>query len=98
MCIANTYNTAIIDSAYKIVTLSKEYFICPDLLGYSLKVCSQSLKNPTTVVYMLPKSRELIENYVIPLVTLSNKDIEDFYDNPVDFIRKMRDVTETFYS
>lgn len=35
---------------------------------------------------------------MIPFVQLSNKDIEDFYDNPVDFIRKMKDVTETYYS
>ena len=43
-------------------------------------------------------SVELIKNYVIELVRLTQKDIEDFYDNPVDFIRKMKDVTETFYS
>lgn len=29
---------------------------------------------------------------------LTQKDIEDLYDNPIDFIRKMKDITETFYS
>ncbi|CAI2372071.1 unnamed protein product [Moneuplotes crassus] len=96
--ICSTYNTVMIDCAYAVVAQSQDYFISPDLLGYAIKVCTQSLKIPNTKDYLLPKSKEIIENYMIPMVQVTNKDIEDFYDNPVDFIRKMKDVTETFYS
>lgn len=47
---------------------------------------------------MLAHSEDLIKNYVINLVKISNKDLEDFSDNPMEFIRRMKDVTETFYS
>ena len=42
--IANKYNEEFINMAMNIISKSKEYFVCPDLLGYSLKVCSQATK------------------------------------------------------
>ena len=80
------------------ISKSKEYFISPDLLGYALKILSQSTKNPKTAAYIGPNCLDLIKTYSIGLIMLTQKDIEDLYDNPIDFIRKMKDVTETFYS
>lgn len=80
------------------ITQSKDYFINPDVLGYALKICSQAAKNEYTLKVILPHCMDLMKEYAIPLVMLTNKDIEDFNDNPVDFIRRMKDITETFYS
>lgn len=36
------------------ISKTKEYFISPDLLGYALKILSQSTKNPKTAAYIGP--------------------------------------------
>lgn len=80
------------------VSQSKDYFINPDILGYALKVCSQSVKNVKTIKMIYPHCMTLMQDYAVNLVKHTNKDLEDFEYNPIDFIRKMKDVTETFYS
>lgn len=80
------------------ITQSKDFFINPDILGYSMKICSQATKNPQTFEFITPQCVTLMKDYAVDLVMLTKKDLEDFSDNPMDFIRKMKDVTETFYS
>lgn len=40
----------------------------------------------------------LLKDYAIDLLRMSNQDIDDFNNNPMEFINKMKDVTRTFYS
>jgi nitrate reductase assembly molybdenum cofactor insertion protein NarJ len=96
--ISKTYSELCINLSSSMIFQSKDYFISPDLLSYALKICAQSMKNPLTIKILSPNCMTLIKEHAVPLVMLTNKDIEDFYDNPTDFIRKMKDITETFYS
>ena len=80
------------------IVKTRDCFISPDLLGYALKILSQATKNPKTVGYIGLNCLDIIKTYSIGLVILTQKDIEDLYENPIDFIRKMKDITETFYS
>ena len=47
---------------------------------------------------IITMSKDLINNHVIYLTKLAEKDVEDFSDNPVEFIRRAKDYTEKFYS
>jgi importin-7 len=52
--IGSSYNEAFIKIATTMISQTKDYFISPDVLTYSIKICSQSMKNPLTINMFLP--------------------------------------------
>jgi importin-7 len=98
MSLGAKYNQEILEASMKMISQSKDYFISPDLLTYSLKNWGQATKYPITIDFISPHWMKLMTEYAISLSMLTSQDEENFSENPMEFIHKMKDVTQTFYS
>lgn len=45
-----------------------------------------------------PHLPTILNTHIIPLLFLTEKDVEDFEADPIEFVRKTKDISENFYS
>ena len=81
-----------------LISKSQEIYIFSKVLNNCIKVVSAGLNQPYSIEFIKPHMETILSTYVIPLMLLTEKDVEDFETDPIEFVRKSNDSTASFYS
>jgi len=93
-----TYTEGIINLAISLIERTQEYYIDAKVINFSFKILSSGINQMTAIEYLKPHIETCLNTYVIPHILLNEKDIEDFESDPIEFVRKTRDWSDTVYS
>ena len=66
----------------------KTHFVGSKALNFVIKLVTSAVKIPSTMAKMLPFMENILYETVIPLMIISNRDIQLFEDDPIEYVRK----------
>ena len=92
------YSEGIISLAIGLISKSQEIFIYAKVLNFSLKIISTGINQSTSAEFIKPHIPTILNTHIIPLLFLTEKDVEDFDGDPIEFVRRTKDISENFYS
>ena len=75
----------------------KQSFVGSKCLNFNIKTVTCCIKIPRTLEVLKPYIENIMYETVIPIMMVSQKDQNLFYDDPVEFIRKQDDLTESLF-
>lgn len=87
-----------LESHLQLVLKRKTHFIGSKTLNFAIKFVSSSTKLPTTMAMLQPFIEKLLFENIIPIMFITHKDITLFKDDPIEYIRKQNDFTETLFA
>jgi hypothetical protein len=68
-------------------------------LNFAIKYVSQSTKMPVTMKKLKPFIEKLLYEIIVsPIMLLTHRDVTLFKEDPIEYIRKQTDFTETLYA
>ena len=68
------------------------------VLNFAIKYLTSSCKLEVTMQVLKPIIPSLLYDHIIPIMMLSEKDVNLFKDDPIEYIRKQLDFTESLFS
>lgn len=75
----------------------KTNFVGSKALNFSIKFISSAMKQSSTVEQLKPYLENILYEIVIPIMLVTHKDVVNFKEDPIEYIRKQDDFTETLY-
>ncbi len=72
-------------------------FVGSKCLNFVIKYVSAATKIKTTMTRLLPFIENILYQTVIPIMMVTERDISLFQEDPIEYIRKQEDFTETLY-
>lgn len=88
-----------LESHLQILLKRQTHFVGSKALNFVIKFVSQSTKLPGTMSKLKPFIEKLLfEVIVSPIMLLTHRDVTLFKDDPIEFIRKQNDFTETLFA
>ena len=78
--------------------LDQDIYIDQRVISYAIKSCNQASNNDLLKPLIEPHMQTILEQKIIKILILSKKEMEDFTENPIEFIRTQHDITMTFYN
>ena len=75
----------------------KTHFVGSKTLNFVIKLVSSATKIKLTMDKMTPFIDNILYETAIPLMLISDRDQQLFYDDPIEYIRKQTDLMETIY-
>ena len=66
----------------------KTHFVGSKTLNFVIKLVSSATKIKLTMDKMLPFMNNILYETAVPLMLISNRDQQMFYDDPIEYIRK----------
>jgi importin-7 len=94
----DNYVDGLINLAITLIEKSEEFFISARVINFCFKICSTAINHPTSIEYIKPHIENLLNAHMIPSILLTEKDVDDFESDPIEFVRKTRDSSDTVYS
>jgi len=91
------YSIPLLESHLPILLSRKTNFVGSKALNYAIKFISISIKRTNTMEKLKPYVENLLYDTVIPIMYITEKDVETFTSDPVEFIRNQYDFTETLF-
>ena len=91
------YGELLLESHLQLVFKKKTNFVGSRTLNFNLKLIQQSIKIPQLKDKLIPFVDTILYEIVIPLLLMSNKDIQQFDEDPVEFIRSLFDFLESIF-
>ena len=83
----------------QLVLRRKTNFVGSKALNFGIKYVSQSTKMPATMTKLKPFVEKLLtEVIVMPIMLLTHKDVTLFKEDPIEYVRKQFDFTETLFA
>ena len=92
-----TYAEPLCESHLQLMFKRKTHFVGSKALNFVIKLVTSAVKIPSTMAKMLPFMENILYETVIPLMIISNRDIQLFEDDPIEYVRKQTDLMETIY-
>lgn len=92
------YAEGIINIAVSLISKTPDLFISPKVISFCFKTVSTGINLLRVAQFVVPHIESLLSSYVIPLILLTEKDIEDFEWDPIEFVRKTRDTSDVMYT
>jgi len=92
----DTFAIALLESHLQIVFKRKNFFVGTSALNYALRFVNQATRLATTMSVLKPFVENLLFETVVPIMLVQHKDVVQHREDPVEFIRKQRDVTKTY--
>jgi hypothetical protein len=96
--VSENYAEGLVDLSMTLISQSQDIFIYSKVLNFCLKIISTGFNHACSVHFIKPHVETILSQYAIPLMLLTEKDIEDFESDPIEFVRKSSDSTASFYS
>lgn len=84
--------------AIGLISKSQDIFIYAKVLNFSCKIISTGMNQKIACECIKPHLSTILNTHIIPLLFLTEKDVEDFEADPIEFVRKTKDISENFYS
>ena len=91
------YSIPLLESHLPILLSRKSNFVGAKCLNYSIKFISQSIKRPNTMEKLKPYVENILLDTCIPIMYVTEKDVESFESDAVEFIRNQYDFCETLF-
>jgi importin-7 len=67
-------------------------------LNFGIKYVSQSTKMPATMSKLKPFIEKILyEVLIVPIMMITHRDVSMFSEDPIEYVRKQNDFTETLY-
>lgn len=84
--------------ANTLISKASEMYIDRQVLSYCFKIMSTCINQSTYRGIVTPLIPGVLTSYCIPLMLMTEKDVEDFEGDPVEFIRKAKDPNPNIYT
>lgn len=75
----------------------KSGFVGSKTLNFNIKYVSSSTKLANTMEKLKPFIENILYETIMPIMLVTHKDVTLFTDDPVEYIRKQYDFTETLF-
>ena len=93
-----TYALPLLESHLQQLLKRQSHFVGSKSLNFAIKYVSQSTKLPKTMEVMKPYVEKLLYEVIVsPIMLLTHRDVTIFKDDPVEYIRKQNDFSETLF-
>ena len=79
----------------QILFAKKTQFVGSKALNFAIKFTSASTKQQITMDEIKPYVEDILQNIVVPIMFISEQDVESFTNEPIEYIRSQYDFTET---
>ena len=96
--VLSTFAVPLLESHLQMVLRRKTHFVGSKTLNFAIKFVSQATKLPQTMKLLYPYIETLLFETLIPIMLITHRDLELFKEDPIEFIRKQNDFTETLFS
>jgi len=73
------------------VLATKTNFVGAKALSFAVKYLTSSTKKQNTMEKLKPFIENLLYETLVPILFITEMDVESFHNNPVDFIRSQYD-------
>lgn len=93
-----TYAVPLLESHLALVFRRKTHFVGSKALNFAIKYVSACTKLELTMDKLKPFVENLIYEVVIPIMKVTHKDVVLFRDDPIEYVRKQMDFTETLFA
>ena len=91
------YGEKLLESHLQLVLKRKTNFVGQNTLNFALKLVKESVRIDPLKEKLQPYFETLLYEVVIPLMMMSNRDITQFNDDPIEFIRSIFDFLESIF-
>ena len=81
----------------QIVFKKKTNFVGSSTLNFNLKLIRLCFNVPALRAKLIPFVDTILYEIVIPLLVMSNKDIQQFENDPIEYIRSLFDFLESIF-
>jgi hypothetical protein len=93
------YAVPLLESHLTMLLRRKTNYIGSKCLNYAIKYVGQATKMPLTMTKLKPfVERLLYEVIITPIMLITHKDVSLFKEDPIEYIRKQNDFTETLFA
>lgn len=93
------YSLMLLETHLAQVLAKKTHFVGSKALNYSIKFVSQSTKMKLTMDKLKPFAEKLLYEVIItPIMLITHRDITLYSDDPIEYVRKQNDFTETLFT
>jgi len=92
------YSGPILNVALKQLSDKQTKFVGAHCLAYSLKFIQQATKVQSTMAVLSAYVKDILHSSLIPLMLISQKDATQFQEEPIEYIRKQTDFTDSYYN
>jgi len=93
------YALPLLESHLTLVLRRKTNFVGNKALNYAIKYVGQATKMAATMNKLKPFVEKLLYEVVVsPIMLLTHKDISLFKEDPIEYVRKQNDFTETLFA
>lgn len=87
----------LLESHLQLMFSRKTQFVGSKCLNFNIKFVSSSIKIPKTMAKLKPFIENIMYETAIPIMMATERDLTLFNDDPIEYIRKQEDFTETLY-
>ena len=94
---SNTFSELLLETHLTLMFARKTNFVGSKCLNFNIKFVSASVKIPKTMSILKPFIESILYDTAIPIMMATQRDIQLFADDPIEYIRKQEDFTETLY-
>lgn len=81
------YNIPLLESHLQILLSRQNSFVGSKALNYVIKFASHSTKLKNTMEKLKPFVQNILYNVVIPILYVSERDMQSFNNDPIEYIR-----------
>jgi hypothetical protein len=75
----------------------KTNFVGSKTLNFNIKYVTSATKLPRTMEKLKPFIENILYETIMPIMLVTHKDVTLFNDDPIEYIRKQQDFTETLF-
>jgi hypothetical protein len=87
-----------LQSFLQIFYKNKSTFVGTKLINNTLKFLGCVTKNSTVMKELAPHVEIILYEHIIPVLYLSERDVQLWTDDPQEYIRKLYDFSESYYT
>ena len=93
------YAVTLLESHLSLVLRKKTNFIGSKALNFAIKYVGQSTKMPLTMNKLKPFVEKLLYDVIVaPIMLITHRDVTLFKEDPIEYVRKQNDFTETLFA
>ena len=91
------YNIPLLESHLQLLFSRKQNHVGSKALNFSIKFLSASTKLENTMEKMRPFVENILYDTIVPILFITHKDLQQYENDPIEYIRAQYDFTETMF-
>jgi len=91
------YSIPLLESHLQILFQRKTHHVGSKALNFAIKFISASTRMQNTMEKLKPYVENILYDTVIPIMYITQRDVEQMEDSPIEYIRNLYDFTETLF-